>query len=126
MRTFKLFAAKNFKIFRIVCYIRKNKEEGLVEVVRTRGAGSIFRVCVPKLKGRVHYFSMQIIMNKCFLLNPEKKKLTQTRLVVFEKNAPLILKNDVTEPKARLLLTDLRTVLDFRKSLKLSFNLLTA
>jgi len=42
-------------------------------------------------------------MNKCFLLNPEKK--AQIRLVVFEenvKNAPLILKNDVAEPKARL------------------------
>jgi len=44
-------------------------------------------------------------MNKRFLLNPEKN-LAQIRLVVFEKNAktaPLILKNDVTEPKARLL-----------------------
>jgi len=41
-------------------------------------------------------------MNKCSLLNPEKN-LAQFRLVVFEKNAPLILKNDVTEPKARLL-----------------------
>jgi len=41
-------------------------------------------------------------MNKRFLLNP-KKNLAQIRLVVFEKNAPLILKNDVTEPKARLL-----------------------
>jgi len=46
-------------------------------------------------------------MNKCFLLNLEKKKkLAQIRLVVFEKNAEnttLIPKNDVTEPKARLL-----------------------
>jgi len=42
-------------------------------------------------------------MNKCFLLNPEKKNLAQIRLVVFEKNAPLIPKNDVTEPKARRL-----------------------
>jgi len=25
------------------------------------------------LKDRVHCFSMQVIMNKCFLLNPEKK-----------------------------------------------------
>jgi len=39
----------------------------------------------------------------CFLLNPEKKNLAQIRLVVFEKNAPLITKNNVTEPKARLL-----------------------
>jgi len=29
---------------------------------------------------------MQIVMNKCFLLNPEKK-LAQIRLVVFEKKA---------------------------------------
>jgi len=45
-------------------------------------------------------------MNKCFLLNPEKKKLTLISLVVFEKNtknAFLVLKNDVTDPKARLL-----------------------
>jgi len=38
-------------------------------------------------------------------LNPEKN-LTQIRLVVFEKNAKtalLIPKNDVTEPKAKLL-----------------------
>jgi len=44
-------------------------------------------------------------MNKCFLLNLEKN-LAQIRLVVFEKNAKnaaLILKIDVTEPKARLL-----------------------
>jgi len=47
---------------------------------------------------------MQIVMKKCFL-NPEKK-LAQIGLVVFEKNAknaPLIPKNDVTEPKAKLL-----------------------
>jgi len=29
--------------------------------------------------------------------------LAQIHLVVFEKNAPLIPKNDITEPKARLL-----------------------
>jgi len=45
---------------------------------------------------------MQVVMNKCFLLNPEKK-LAQIHLVIFEKNAPLIPKNDVTEPKASLL-----------------------
>jgi len=57
------------------------------------------------IKGRVHCFSMQVVMNKCFLLNPEKN-LAQIRLVVFENNAKthtLIPKNDVTEPKARLL-----------------------
>jgi len=48
---------------------------------------------------------MQVVINKCFLLNPEKN-LAQIHLVIFKKNAkntPLILKNDVTEPKARLL-----------------------
>jgi len=39
---------------------------------------------------------------KRFLLNLEKN-LEQIWLVVFEKNAPLIPKNDITEPKARLL-----------------------
>jgi len=49
----------------------------------------------------VHYFSMQVATNNCFLLNTEKIKLAQVRLVVFEKNTPLIPKNDVTEPKDR-------------------------
>jgi len=34
----------------------------------------------------VHCFSMQVVMNKCFLLNTEKN-LAQIRLVVYEKNA---------------------------------------
>jgi len=39
-------------------------------------------------KGRVQCFSMQVVTNKCcFLLNPEKNKLAQIRLDVFEKNA---------------------------------------
>jgi len=48
---------------------------------------------------------MQVVINKRFLLNPEKN-LTQIRLVVFKenaKNAPLLSKNDVAGPKARLL-----------------------
>jgi len=48
---------------------------------------------------------MQFVINKCFLLNPEKN-LAQIRFVVFEKNAknaPVIPKNDVTDPKARRL-----------------------
>jgi len=53
------------------------------------------------LKGRVHCFLIQVVMNKCFL-NLEKI-FAQIHLVVFEKNAPLVLINDVTEPKARLL-----------------------
>jgi len=45
---------------------------------------------------------MQVIMNKCFLLNP-KKNFAQIRHIVFEKNAPLIPKNNVAEPKAKRL-----------------------
>jgi len=45
---------------------------------------------------------MQVVISKCFLLNSEKN-LAQIHLVIFEKNAPLIPKNDVTEPKARRL-----------------------
>jgi len=50
----------------------------------------------------MHCFSMQIVMNKCFFLNPEKN-LAQIRFVVFEKNArthPSNPNNYVTEPKA--------------------------
>jgi len=44
-------------------------------------------------------------MNKCFLLNSEKKFGADPfcRLGKKRKNAPLNPKNDVTEPKARLL-----------------------
>jgi len=48
---------------------------------------------------------MQVAINKCFLLTL-KKKWRKDRLFIFEKNAknaPLITKNDATEPKARLL-----------------------
>jgi len=53
---------------------------------------------------------MQILMSKSFLINPEKN-LAQIRLVVFEINAPLILKNDVTQPKARLLYLPVKKLL---------------
>jgi len=46
---------------------------------------------------------MQVVMNKCFLLNPEKK-FGANPSWRFRENEALILKNDVTEPKARLLL----------------------
>jgi len=49
---------------------------------------------------------MQVVINKCFLLN-HKKYLALIRLFVFVKNAVkasnLIPKNEVNEPKARLL-----------------------
>jgi len=50
----------------------------------------------------MHCFSMQVVMKKCFLLNPEKN-LAQIRLIASEKSAPLIPKNDVTETKIRRL-----------------------
>jgi len=62
---------------------------------------SKIRVLYP-FKDRVHCFLMQVGINKCLLLNPEKN-LTQICLVVLEKNASLNPKNDVTEPKVRLL-----------------------
>jgi len=47
---------------------------------------------------------MQVAMNMCFLLNPEKK--ARIYLIIFEektkKSHTLISKNDVTEPKASL------------------------
>jgi len=42
---------------------------------------------VVSVKGRVQCFSMQVVINKYFLLNLEKKNLSQIRLVVFEKNS---------------------------------------
>jgi len=36
-------------------------------------------------KGQVQCFSVHVVMNKCFLLNPEKD-LAKIRLVVFEKS----------------------------------------
>jgi len=65
----------------------------------------MFRECFSEytsFRGQVHCFSMQVVMKKCFLLNLEKN-VAQIRFVVFQKIAPLIPKNDVTEPKARLL-----------------------
>jgi len=45
---------------------------------------------------------MQVVMNKCFLLNPEKKIGADPSCHLREKrkNAPLNPINDVTEPKA--------------------------
>jgi len=51
-----------------------NKLEIIIDIKNTR------------VQDRVQCFSMQVVMNKCFLQNPEKS-LVQIRLVVFEKNA---------------------------------------
>jgi len=77
-------------------------------------------------------------MNKCFLLNPEKNLVANTSCR-FRENALLILKNDVTEPKARklaTLITSLKAINKLKNSfrlpetmvfgsLKLIFNLIT-
>jgi len=67
-------------------------------------------VCPPaneqrNIKGQVHCYSIQVVMNKYFLLNPEKN-LAQICLFVFKKNtknAHFNSENDDIEPKARLL-----------------------
>jgi len=46
---------------------------------------------------------MQIEMNKCFLLNLEKKFWRGSVLLFLRKTHTPIPKNDVTDPKARLL-----------------------
>jgi len=59
-----------------------------------------------RVKGRVYCFSMQVVMNKFFLLNPENKfgANPSCRFRVNCKNRTFSSeKNDVTEPKARLL-----------------------
>jgi len=46
------------------------------------------RGSAENLKGWVQCFSMQVVMNKCFLLNPERF-LAQIRVVVLDKNAKI-------------------------------------
>jgi len=74
-----------------------------------------------ELNDRVHCFSMQIVMNKCFLLNP-KKNLAQIRLVVFRISSHLIPKSDITEPKARLLYLSVKKLLTCYVSFRLPDN----
>jgi len=47
-----------------------------------------------EFKARLHCFLMQVVMNKCFLLNPEKKFSADPSCCLRE-NAPLNPKNDV-------------------------------
>jgi len=46
---------------------------------------AVIRLLIFAFKGPVQCFLMQVVMNMCFLLNPEKN-LVYTCLVVFEKN----------------------------------------
>jgi len=61
--------------------------------------------CKCSFKGRVDCFSMQVVINKCFLLNPEKKfgADLSCHLTTIQKKAHFNAENDVTEPKARRL-----------------------
>jgi len=86
------------------------------------------------LKGRVHCISMQIVMNKCFFLNPEKRRRPVLSFSIKTQIMhTLIPKNDVTEPKARLLQQPVNRLKDSFKlsktivsgNLKLTINLLT-
>jgi len=55
-------------------------------------------------KDRLQCFSMQVVMNKCFLLNPEKNCVDPScHFREIRKNAHFNSENDVTEPKARQL-----------------------
>jgi len=59
---------------------------------------------IVNFKDWVQCFSMKVVMNTCFLL--KKKKIGADPFCCYQekrKNVPLIPKNDVTEPKARLL-----------------------
>jgi len=59
-----------------------------------------------EFKGRVQRFSMQVVMNRWFLLYPEIKNWRKSTLSFsrkMQKTHALLPKNDVTEPKARLL-----------------------
>jgi len=75
---------------------------------------------------------MQLVMNKCFLLNPEKN-LAQIRLVDFEKNAHFnsekcrgFRNHGFRKPETVLSETEPVSETMVSECLKLSFNLLTA
>jgi len=89
----------NFDNFTICSTVLSNN------VIETTNCFFSNTFCYIQIKGWLQWFSMQVVMNKCFLLNPDKN-LVHIRLVVFEKNAKthtIISKNDVNKQKARLL-----------------------
>jgi len=61
----------------------------------------LISLCVTAAKRPGAVFSMQVVLKKCFGLNP-RKNLAQIRLM-FLKRRTLLPKNDVTEPKGRRL-----------------------
>jgi len=76
-----------------------------IELVSTKSRDQ--KMCpVAKVKGRTHCFLMHVEMYKCFLLNPEKTVGVYPSCRFRQKckkTHTLIPKNNVTEPKARLL-----------------------
>jgi len=55
-------------------------------------ADVLYSTIIHLTKGRVQYFSMQVVMNKCFLLN-SGKKWRRSLFIVFEINAKSALFN---------------------------------
>jgi len=57
------------------------------------------------IKGMLHCFSMKVVINKCFLLSPEKnwRRSVLSFSRKMQKTHTLIPTNDVTDPKVRLL-----------------------
>jgi len=51
---------------------------------------------MTKIKGRVQCFSMQVVTNKCFLLNPEKN-LAQIRFLLFSRETQKPLNSDTLQ-----------------------------
>jgi len=109
MRTSALFGAKHIKFFEIYGVSARTRGRELRQcghfADKGRGGRQFFTILCGRFygrplmlsgclrlkpasnlfKGRAHCFSMQVVKNKCFLLNP-KKILAQICLAVFEKN----------------------------------------
>jgi len=132
MRTSEFFVTKNSRFFEKLLCDRTEKEEGGLkqwtfcgqgkrrsnfgDFVRTSlmdGPNFIHLKYLPTcwLKARVQCFTMQVVMNKCFILNHTLLKVWDRSVLSFSRkmqkplncNTLLFRKNDVTKPKARLL-----------------------
>jgi len=62
-----------------------------------------YAILPNSIKDQVRCFSMEVLINKRYLLNREKNCLNPENSLERKRNAPLIPKNDVTKSKARLL-----------------------
>jgi len=86
----------HFKIIRL--HFFAVNRAGCLRILWANCANFAIAQFVLRFKGRVHCFLMQVVINKYFLLNPEKK--TQILLIVFEKNAFIFQK--MTSPSRKL------------------------